>query len=314
MGDTTGIAWTQSTFNPWIGCTKVSPGCANCYAEVSPASKFSGVEWGTGKPRRRTVASNWSKPLRWNTAAKLSGERHLVFCASLSDWLDDAVPVEWLADLLGLIASTPKLSWQLLTKRPENWKLRLTAVVSLQDVEQPRMGWRGIATAIGWLRGNAPANVWVGTTVEDQKRADERIPHLLAIPAAVRFLSVEPQIEAIDLQANLGGTIESREVQNGWHGIHWVIVGGESGHKARPFDLAWMRSIIASCAVAVVPVFCKQLGAKPFVVDIDYEEAGGRPFAREVPRALNLRDSHGGDWNEWPADLRVRQFPEVSNG
>jgi len=216
MSENTAISWTDNTFNPWTGCTKVSPGCANCYAE-GWAKRSGIVKWGKGMPRRRTSESNWKLPLKWNRDAALDHEafitgqcgkewsanwhRPRVFCASLADWLDDEVPIEWLADLMGLINETPHLDWLLLTKRPENFSQRMEMVfqflgeICCHDEEPSDLyTWHG-----KWIDGEAPANVWVGTTVEDQQRADERVPELLNIPAKVRFLSCEPLLEKVDL-------------------------------------------------------------------------------------------------------------------
>jgi protein gp37 len=140
MAQNSNIEWTDNTWNPWIGCTKVSPGCANCYAEARDQRFAGGAHWGKGAPRQRTSAANWKQPLKWNREAAEdvddalhdfgadkyeAPQRPRVFCASLADWLDDEVPIEWLADLLGLIHATPFLDWQLLTKRPENWMARI---------------------------------------------------------------------------------------------------------------------------------------------------------------------------------------------
>lgn len=163
-----------------------------------------------------------------------------MFCASLADWLDDEVPIEWLSDLLALINDTPNLDWLLLTKRPQNFASRVSA-------------------ATGWETENlqCPENVWIGTTVEDQKRANERIPQLLEIPASVRFLSCEPLLEKVDLSA------KAPLLRNF---IDWVIVGGESGPGHRPFDPDWARSIQADCRTGEVSFFMKQMGGlrKPF--------------------------------------------------
>lgn len=198
MGENTAIEWADHTFNAWIGCTKVSPGCANCYAEARSA-RWGDVEWGPGKERRRTSAANWRKPLSWDRAAARDGVRPRVFCASLSDWLDPEVPAEWLADLLGLIADTLHLDWLLLTKRPELWRERLEDVVRATRVLEAAGAPCPTPLAGAWLDGGVPANVWVGTTVEDQRRADERIPQLVEIPARVRFLSCEPLLGAVGL-------------------------------------------------------------------------------------------------------------------
>jgi len=254
------IEWTDHTFNPWIGCTKVSPGCANCYAE-SLDHRWGHDSWGPGKPRRRTSAANWKQPLAWDKAAKKDRElweveggewhRPRVFCASLADWLDEEVPTEWRVDLLKLIRQTQNLDWLLLTKRPQNWLAQMKSV----DVAA---GYCGITSMVGkWIEGTPPPNVWIGTTVEDQQRADERIPHLLTIPARVRFLSCEPLLGPVDLDL---GHPKWRTAESYHSYIHWVICGGESGPRARPMHPAWARSLRDQCAAAGVPFFFKQWG------------------------------------------------------
>jgi protein gp37 len=277
MGMKTSIAWCDHTFNPWIGCAKVSPGCANCYAEAW--AKRSGlVEW--GGPRRRTGAAKWREPKAWNNSRikweefatghqfKL-GPRPRVFCGSLMDWLDPEVPAEWLADLLGLIHATPNLDWLLLTKRPGLWRDRMSKLGEV--IESIGLNW-----VDRWLDGTPPPNVWIGCTVEDQQRADERIPELLKIPARVRFLSCEPLLGPINFRAMpldpgnpafLYWPLTGEHVADGYNEprtfanaqrIHWVIVGGESGPNYRPMDLVWMGGIIDQCKAAGVPVFVKQ--------------------------------------------------------
>jgi protein gp37 len=499
MAENSKIEWTDHTFNPWIGCTKVSPGCANCYAEVSTpvrTARAKGHElWGEGSPRQRTSEANWKQPLKWNrdagrkfdswntfrdtlwaTDEKLIENGHQpfqrprVFCASLSDWLDNEVPIEWLADLLKLIHDTPNLDWLLLTKRPENYWIRVpqamrlirkledervvemdvrntpekieaileypdylisntgrifgtgsalclfcggnvegsakkkycsekcrtdahyhgdrfTSVPALMSPDESEDGYQRVTLVRDGIRrrelvhrlvlkqfkGNPPSeaaegrhrngnpklnhianlewgeatnnwddrkrhgnrlsyfkltdheafeirtsplddaelsarygvsstqirnikegrqwaeiptlpeNCWVGVTVEDQKRADERIPELLKIPARLRFLSVEPQLEEIQLNLTkpvpihddeFGDQHEYYEVNRG---IHWCIVGGESGPKRRPFKCDWARSIKAQC-----------------------EEAGVGYFFKQVDKVQPI-----------PADLMIREFPEV---
>ena len=224
MSDTTKIEWCDMTFNPWIGCTKVSPGCANCYAERDFDLRKHVAKWGPGQPRHRTSKANWKKPLAWDRKAEeirresyatnvAVPHRPRVFCGSRSDWLDDEVPAEWLADLFNLWRACSDLDILALTKRPQLWRRRLEAAADI-----------GSDVAESWLDGHAPANVWVGTTVEDQDRADERIPALLKIPARVRFLSCEPMLGAVDLRTWLGGARP--------YPIHWVICGGESGRAS----------------------------------------------------------------------------------
>ena len=308
MGADTKIEWTDHTFNAWWGCQRVSPGCEHCYAEAfskrvggSPWAK--GLHWGPGGLRTPASEKQWGEPRKWHAAAAKAGVRARVFCASMADVFEDRRDLDKPRErLFKLIDSTPWLDWQLLTKRPENMQRLVPA------------GW-----AQEW-----PRNVWAGCTVEDQRRADERIPHLLRVPAVVRFLSCEPLLESIDIDRvgllwarcaacdGRGGVfvvgggkpcpacLDHQGLQNA--GIDWVIVGGESGGGARPFDLAWARSIVAQCKAAEVPVFLKQLGARPVV-----ERTSLGPGA--LP--LKLINGKGGIEAEWPEDLQgLRAFPE----
>lgn len=277
MGEKTKIEWCDATWNPWEGCSKVSPGCANCYAEARN-HRYGMDNWGKGKPRRRTSAANWKKPLKWNRYATCScdsgdtlvggfcnycGERTRsprVFCASLADWLDDEVPIEWLADLLKLIHDTPNLDWLLLTKRPGNWHERINGAAQHLD----RTGHIDIASRVYWWTdisgsGIPPANVWIGTTVENQEFADKRIPELLKIPAKVRFLSCEPLLGPVDIEDYLDDIVDGGYVL-GSAPIHWVIAGGESGPNARPMNPGWSKSLRDQCQAACVPFFFKQWG------------------------------------------------------
>ena len=290
MGKETYIEWTDATFNPWEGCTKVSPGCKNCYALARNMRFHGGSNWGKGAPRRRTGKDTWREPRRMNLRAAQavndfeghsalhggkphydSPRRPRIFCASLADWLDPEVPVEWLRDLLELVRTSTFLDWQLLTKRPELWAERLEAA---QDWDFDH-GNRELA---GWLsdwrkHGRAPANVWVGTSVENQAMADLRIPQLSLIPARVRFLSIEPLLEAVDLSypksifpngvphccsgfecACHGRPTEPPLVE----AVNWVIVGGESGPDRRDCGVEAITSVAIECGAAGVPVFVKQ--------------------------------------------------------
>jgi protein gp37 len=248
MADTTAIEWADSTFNPWEGCQKVGPGCDNCYAEARNA-RFSGgqaVNWGTGAPRRRTSPGNWSLPLRWQAiAAEFKaryGRRQRVFCASLADVFDNDVPGQWRIELMRLIVETPDLDWLLLTKRIGNAAGMLET--AFRAVHQGREGWAD----------NVPPNVWIGATVVNQAEVDRDVPKLLATPAAVRFLSIEPMLGPVDLWDHtwmLGGPSK---------GISWVICGGESGPKARPMHPDWARNLRDQCAAAGVPFLFKQWG------------------------------------------------------
>lgn len=306
MGVATKIQWTDHTFNPWRGCTKVSPGCTNCYAETLSHRnpKVLGV-WGDSGTRVVASESMWHEPLKWDREAREAGERRRVFCASLADVFEDRSELNVpRARLWSLIAKTQSLDWLLLTKRPENVR-RLLSRFSADTDE----------TAWEIFCGGWPSNVWLGTSVEDQRRADERIPELLKIPAAVRFLSIEPLLGPIALRrgvhgwidrgpspaAALGAILGHNDAYSGgtllppMPGIDWVIVGGESGPNARPCDLAWIRSIRDQCRAAGVACFIKQLGA---VVTEDGEAL--------FPA---FDDPKGGDWDEWPEDIRVREFP-----
>lgn len=324
MAENSKIEWTDHTFNPWIGCTKVSPACANCYAMTLMEARYGRVKWGKGQPRSRTAESNWRKPLQWNRSTVYrcqscgqdyyttlqydfgyqcncssdpticTPRRPRVFCASLADWLDDEVPIEWLVDLLQLIHDTPNLDWLLLTKRPENWPGRIAAankhVADSAERIMPRLN--GFLER--WRQGTAPANVWIGTTVEDQTRADQRIPVLLQIPAKVRFLFCEPLLGPVNLgrirlsssfpieHNPLTGFSYVQGKEEPWAvptderpaaRIHWVICGGESGPHARPMHPDWARSLRDQCAAAGVPFLFKQWG--------EYCPAEGRPEALE---------------------------------
>lgn len=234
MAENSKIEWTDHTFNPWIGCTKVSPGCANCYAETLN-SRMKWTEWGDHGKRVRTSESNWKLPLKWNREAKASGIRKKVFCASLADWLDYKAPTAWRRDLLELINATPWLDWQLLTKRPESFSARM----------HEAMG-QGSDLARQWLNGKIPNNVWAGISAEAQNRYDERIRFLYKIPARIRFVSAEPllgPIDMIDMEPD------------------WLIVGGESGANARPINPEWVRSLRDQCkALTGCAFFFKQWG------------------------------------------------------
>lgn len=226
------IEWTHHTFNPWIGCTKVSPGCKHCYAETLMDTRYGRVKWGAGQPRSFTKEDNWKKPEQWNKAAEGAAERPRVFCASLADWLDDEVPIEWLADLLGLIDKTPNLDWLLLTKRPGNWRKRLAAISGCYNLDTPS-GKAAWGFGAEWYLGEkAPANVWIGTSAEDQTRWDERMPLLMNIPARVRFVSAEPLL----------GPVIMGELRP-----DWLIVGGESGQGARPMEAEWAEALCNQC-------------------------------------------------------------------
>lgn len=280
MGKETGISWCHHTFNPWRGCTKVSPGCDHCYAETSAKRnpKVLGI-WGDDGTRPTAAEAYWRQPLTWNRKAEAAGERRRVFCASLADVGEDRPDlVAPRARLCELILATDWLDWQLLTKRIEN-----VARLFPREV---------LERAI------------VGTTTENQEQADKRIPVLIDTPARQRFISAEPLLGPIDLD-QCGAT-----PCDGWPGVDWVIVGGESGNGARPFGIAWARSIVQQCQAAGVAVFVKQLGANP-AGNVDRVEVFGAQITHYSSEPIDLIDKKGGDPSEWPEDLRVREFPEV---
>jgi protein gp37 len=246
MAKNTGIGWTDHTFNIRIGCTRVSEGCVNCYAEDLDRKRFSqfgGAHWGPRAKRHILADSTWKNPVKWDKDAAKEGTRKRVFCCSLADAFEN-VDDGQLERLWALIRVTPNLDWQLLTKRPENIARMLPA---------------------DW--GDGWPNVWLGATVENQRRADERIPILRRIPAVVRFLSCEPLLELINLDIA---------------GIDWVIVGAESGprDRVRPMELDWVRSLRDQRLAAGIAFFFKQ--------DVD----GGK----KVP--LPVLD--GKHWAEYP--------------
>lgn len=263
----TKIEWAHHTFNPWIGCTKVGPGCNNCYAEADFDKRRHVVQWGPNQPRKRTAASTWAQPLRWNNIAEAEGTRYRVFCASLADVFDNEVPDEWRLDLFRLIRDTPHLDWLLLTKRIGNAGIML-ANVRLQAEEY--------IDPFPW------PNVWLGATITSQAEADRDIPKLLAVPAAKRFLSMEPLLGPVSLTttgripaddegpARIGYMVGPDDGKSGlWatpsdalrrSGIHCVIVGGESGPNARPMHPDWARSLRNQCQAAGVSFLFKQWG------------------------------------------------------
>lgn len=303
----TSIEWTTETLNPVTGCAKVSPGCDNCYAE--------GIanRWG-GPGTFDTVVlhpERLAKPLRWRKPRK-------VFVNSMSDLFHQDVPDDLIARLWIVMALTPQHTYQILTKRPARTRslltspkwvglLRTALCAMLDEVDSPMPpdrvdavgGWIGRPEWTDEILPPLP-NVWLGTSVEDQHWADIRIPVLLGAPAVVRFISAEPLLGPVDLTDYLWVAdedacgdpdccpTESSRTSRG--DLHWIICGGESGPKARPMDVEWVRSIVRQGQEAAVPVFVKQLGTR---------------WAREYGGP-----SKGGDPSLWPADLRVREYPQ----
>jgi len=264
MSDKTGIEWTDATWNPLRGCTRVSEGCRNCYAErvaarfSGPGQPYAGLAERTAKGPRWTgkvalIESALDQPLRWRKPRR-------IFCNSMSDLFHEDAPDEWIDRVFAVMALAPQHQFQVLTKRPErmqaylsnphvgvNWFNATDCVLGMPDM----WPYDGLARDLGPL-----PNVWLGTSVEDQPTADARIPHLLATPAAVRFVSAEPLLGPVNVESGLPGPRVG-----GKPCIHWLIVGGESGPGARPMEADWVRSLRDQCAAAGVPFFFKQWGA-----------------------------------------------------
>lgn len=352
MGDSTTIEWVGEngkTFNPWIGCEKISAGCKNCYASVDTYARVSASRglplWGSGSTRHRTSTANWKKPLAWNKRAKMSREitEHLlrtegralphdrprVFCASLADVFEGGRPEldAWRADLWRLIEQCDELDWLLLTKQPENVRKMVPwEWIGRGACEEckgngyafgealcghcPGCNGEDFARAPKW-----PSYVWLGTTVENQAMADERIPHLLRVPASVRFVSIEPLLGPVDLTATPAGDVLCRcagcMTMTPDARISWVIVGGESGPGARPMHPDWVRSIRDQCVAAGVPFFFKQWG--------EWVQEEQAPIDTVLPSTSYTFPKLKGDF--WKAgkkaagrELDGRSWDEVPNG
>lgn len=267
MTQNTKIEWADHTFNPWWGCTKISPACDNCYAAALD-KRTGGDHWGADQPRKRTSAKNWLEPVRWNKHADAffaeHGRHQRVFCASMADVFDNEVDPQWRIELFALIAATPRLDWLLLTKRIGNAQ-KMLQEVSQHFGEMMDSNDRYIATP----------NIWLGATICNQEEAERDIPKLLAVPAAKRFLSIEPMLGAIDLERWLEPAGLDTDYGLSNKGLDWVICGGESGHGARPMHPDWARSLRGQCDRACVPFFFKQWGEwAPFVNEAHYTHGG----------------------------------------
>lgn len=338
----TSIEWTDETWNPFRGCTKISPGCKNCYAKTF-AERFRGVP---GHPFEqgfdpRFVPERLDVPLRWKKPRR-------VFVNSMSDLFHESFSNAQIAAVFGVMAAASQHTFQVLTKRPErmrdwfNWIREQAEELQGAVGERPPSGHAEpsacvmLAIRFGTgehelLRSVAKArwplpNVWLGVSAEDQATADKRIPLLLGTPAAIRFVSAEPLLGPVDFTRidfpglNMPPTFRFDALAGGggktstpWK-IDWVVTGGESGPGARPCEVEWIRSIVRQCREAHVPVFVKQLGAKP-ALEIEptgnfRTHNGQRQFEMNVT-LLPIRDRKGADPSEWPADIRVREMPEV---
>jgi protein gp37 len=269
------IQWTDHTHNPWYGCRKVAPECDKCYIVRTPPLRRHGMRHGS--ERRRCSEATRRQPLAWDRAAAKAGRKDLVFCMSLGDWLDPEVPVEWLAELLGMIAATPNLIWQLLTKRPQMWRRRIAeALICNHKIGGPFdvLGGRQLSTL--WLDEVQPPNVWIGVSAGADQRA------ALDIPARLHFLSCEPMLHPLDTEHAAR--------------FDWVIFGGESepGGEPRSTDLRWIYKGIEFCRAHNIKPFVKQLGGRPTV--------WGERFI--------VSNAHGDNMEEWLPSLRVREIPD----
>lgn len=326
MGQATEIAWTDSTWNPVRGCSRLSPGCERCYAE-RVAARFSGPgmpyhglavmgEHGARWTRKVVmVPEHLADPLRWSKPRR-------IFVNSMSDLFHEELPNKEIAAVFGVMQQCTRHTFQILTKRAKRMRewfewvrkesgadraspdtLRVFGrseghlcghafddVVQNEDAFIRRPSTEPDPFGVPWVW--PLPNVWLGVSVEDQQRADERIPELLKVPAAVRFLSVEPQLEHIDLGFQPPCDCCEQLPKHDAVGIHWVIVGGESGPGARPFNTDWASSIVGQCRTFDVPVFVKQFGAHPI----------------DGLTRLRLKDRKGGDLSEVPGEW-PREFP-----
>lgn len=319
MAENSNIEWTHHTFNPWIGCQKVGPGCDHCYAETWDARGLQQREtrWGPHATRTRTSAANWRQPLKWDREAAAVCERRRVFCASLADVFDNHVSIqpEWRDDLWRLIEATPNLDWMLLTKRPGNIGNMLPVPFDFDRLYP---------------------NVWLGCTVVNQAEADRDIPKLLKVPAKVRFLSMEPLLGQVDPTAlPYGETIGNAPTyQDALRGklwmpagspswptdpratvgdrtyvdlcgmIHLVIVGGESGPGARPMHPDWARALRDQCQAAGVAFHFKQNGEWVSVSEVegpgDHFRFPDGATVRRTGKKLAGRTLDGRTWDEMP--------------
>lgn len=324
-----GIAWTDETWNAIKGCSRISPGCANCYAERT-AVRFAGPGLPyEGLVRIANLHPQWTgqigvsetqmwKPLRWTRP-------RMVFVNSMSDIFHENLEESTIDDMFAVMALCPQHTFQCLTKRADRQLAYMAEPGRGSEIiermsriafdEVSKVGRSGRLPALARFANKPtddeiqiqikdfswpPKNVWLGVSVEDQKRADERIPLLIQTPAALRWLSVEPMLGHVDL--GLMGTCPKdwgKGYQPLYEFIDWVVCGGESGPGARRFDLDWARDLLAECRNAKVKFFMKQVGANA----IDYFN----------PK-FNVTDRKGGNPTEWPEMLRVREFPAIAGG
>ncbi len=345
------IEWTDATWNPVRGCSRVSEGCRNCYAERIAArfcgeSQAGGLEVDTsaafygfahrtgtsdGKPawtgRVELIPEKLEEPLHWRKPRR-------VFVNSMSDLFHEGLSDEAIDRVFAVMALAQHHTFQVLTKRPERMRAYMGGLPDRDvAVSSDRAHPEGIRTVRGRRdRGSdrlGPLpNVWLGVSVEDQETADERIPLLLQMPAAVRFVSYEPALRPVDLRAYLAEAVFCDPYHDGQ--LHWLIVGGESGPGARSCNVAWIRSVVRQTREAGLPCFVKQMGSNVrdcndagFMGEgptqwpdhiaeedrVEHDLDGTLDGYQGAPVRVHLRNSKGGDPSEWPEDLRVREFP-----
>jgi len=303
-----GIAWCTETWNPIRGCSRVSEGCRNCYAErvaarfSDPGMPYEGLaimKDGVG-PRWtgvvRLVPKHLEDPLRWT-------KPRVIFVNSMSDFFHEALAEEDIVKMIDVMIRALRKQphiFQVLTKRPERMREILRKIYPLHMTD----------------------GIWWGVSVEDQISADFRIPVLLDTPASIRWVSYEPAIGSVDFwEARYKHDGALVNAFNWGKGVNWIVVGGESGFNARPFDISWARKTVLSCKEVSVPVFVKQLGS-----NVEWDGIS-TPTTRWPTRNIGvnakdtgkgtfkvlLKDKKGGDMDEWPLDLRIRQFPKLED-
>lgn len=291
MGDKTGIAWTDATWNPLRGCTKVSAGCKNCYAMgvalrfSGPGQPYEGLAHSVGGKAEWTnkimlVSEHLNDPVKWTKPRK-------VFVNSMSDLFHKDVPFSYVDKVFEVMKTVDRHIYQVLTKRPE----RMLEYVKNRNYVDPFK------------------HIWLGTSVEDQASADTRMPIVTQIPNCfTRWVSYEPAIGPVDWSPWLSLTRRDTGEQEWTYDsqFEWMVVGGESGKEARPFDLEWMRSTIQQCQEWNIPVFCKQLGEKAFQ---KVTRLMGFVERETTPRPYYTQSRKGDDPSEWPEDLQVREYP-----
>ena len=304
MGEDSAIEWTDHTFNPWRGCTKVSEGCVHCYAEAL-AKRFPKIHgvWGPAGTRVVANQAKWDEVRRWQTKAKKTGTRVKVFAASMADifeeygWQMRNANEEpgWIYRPYSTARDTRDLVFSQLAPSP-NWMPLFMSDVRkrfIREIEgSPNIDWivptkRPQNIPAVWTAGYQ-ANLALLTSVENQETANKRIPELLKSRrfARVLGLSMEPLLGPVDISPWI-------------RQLDWIIIGGESGPGARPCDMMWIRDIVAECLDKGVPVFVKQLGAKPVITYHNHAQVNPG----------YITDKKGGDITEWPGDLQVRQYP-----